>query len=80
MEAIGKFQNIEKLHKIKNQTTHTTLTAKSQKKPKTKMQAKQEIFKKINNIKTAKIKKVSILILANFRFMIIIFMEVKTTR
>lgn len=39
----------------------------------------QENFKKINRTKTAKTTRVFILTLVNFKFTIIIFMEVKIT-
>jgi hypothetical protein len=62
MEAIGKFQNIEKFLKTKILIILTTLTARLLKKIKMMMRAKQEGFKMIINSKITKIKiKVSIL-------------------
>ena len=62
MEAIGKFQNIEKFHKTKILIILTTLTARLLKKIKMKMRAKQEGFKMIISSMITKIKiKVSIL-------------------
>jgi len=62
MEAIGKFQNIEKFLKTKILIILTTLTARLLKKIKMMMRAKQEGFKMIISSKITKIKiKVSIL-------------------
>jgi hypothetical protein len=62
MEAIGKFQNIEKFLKTKILIILTTLTARLLKKIKMMMRAKQEGFKMITSSKITKIKiKVSIL-------------------
>jgi hypothetical protein len=62
MEAIGKFQNIEKFLKTKILIILTTLTARLLKKIKMMIRAKQEGFKMIISSKITKIKiKVSIL-------------------